>query len=35
MEHFMSTMLVADLIPIIVVMVLGYAAGKKNVFEAD
>lgn len=35
MEQFMSRMLVADLIPIFVVMILGYAAGKKNVFETD
>lgn len=33
MEQFMSKMLVSDLIPIIVVMVLGYAAGKVNAFE--
>lgn len=35
MEEFMSKLLVADLIPIFVVMILGYAAGKKNVFQAD
>lgn len=35
MEQFMSRMLVADLIPILVVMGLGYAAGKKNVFTED
>ncbi len=34
MEEFMSKMLVSDLIPIIVVMILGYAAGKTNAFEA-
>lgn len=33
MEQFMSKMLVADLIPIIVVMLIGYAAGKANAFE--
>jgi malonate transporter len=35
MEQFMSKMLVADLIPIIVVMALGYAAGKRHVFEPE
>lgn len=35
MEEFMSKMLVFDLIPIIVVMILGYAAGKVNAFQAD
>ena len=35
MEEFMSKMLVSDLIPIFVVMLLGYASGKKNVFEED
>lgn len=35
MEQFMSRMLVADLIPIFVVMLLGYLAGKKNVFQED
>lgn len=35
MEEFMSKMLVFDLIPIIVVMILGYAAGKTNAFQAD
>lgn len=32
MEQFMSKMLVSDLIPIIVVMALGYLAGKANGF---
>lgn len=35
MEEFMSKMLVSDLIPIIAVMALGYAAGKRNVFQED
>lgn len=35
MEQFMSKMLVDDLIPIIAVMMLGYAAGKTNAFEKD
>ena len=35
MEEFMSKMLVADLIPIIAVMALGYFAGKKHLFEGD
>lgn len=35
MEDFMSKMLVLDLIPIFVVMILGYISGKKNVFQAD
>lgn len=35
MEQFMSKMLVSDLIPIIVVMALGYFAGKRHVFEPD
>lgn len=34
MEEFMSKMLVSDLIPIIVVMILGYAAGKANAFDS-
>lgn len=33
MEEFMSKMLYADLIPIIVVMAIGYLSGKKNVFQ--
>ncbi len=33
MEQFMSKMLVSDLIRIIVVMILGYAAGKMNAFQ--
>lgn len=33
MEEFMSKMLVSDLIPIIVVMLIGYAAGKTNAFQ--
>jgi malonate transporter len=35
MEQFMSKMLVADLIPIFVVMILGYVSGRKNVFQPD
>ncbi|WP_428028794.1 transporter YfdV [Ancylobacter sp.] len=35
MEEFMSKMLVFDLIPIIVVMILGYAAGRTHAFEED
>lgn len=35
MEQFMSKMLILDLIPIIAVMVLGYAAGKVNTFQGD
>lgn len=35
MEQFMVKMLVSDLIPIIVVMILGYAAGKTNTFSGD
>lgn len=35
MEEFMSKMLVADLIPIFVVMILGYLSGKKNVFQSN
>lgn len=35
MEQFMSKMLVSDLIPIFVVMILGYLSGKKNVFQED
>lgn len=35
MEEFMSKLLVADLVPIIVVMILGYLAGKKNAFQPD
>lgn len=34
-EQFMSKLLIADLIPIIVIMLVGYASGKKNVFQAD
>lgn len=33
MEQFMSKMLVSDLIPIIVVMLIGYVAGKTNAFQ--
>lgn len=35
MEQFISKMLVLDIIPILVVMILGYLSGKKNVFEPD
>lgn len=35
MEKFMSHILVADLIPIFVVMILGYLSGKKNAFTQD
>lgn len=35
MEQFISKMLVLDLIPIFVVMILGYVSGKKNVFQSD
>ena len=35
MEEFMSKMLVSDLIPIFVVMILGYVSGKKHVFAPD
>ncbi len=35
MEEFMSKMLVSDLIPIFVVMILGYVSGKKNIFAED
>ena len=35
METFISKMLVADLIPIIAVMIIGYVSGKKNVFAPD
>lgn len=35
MEDFMSKMMVLDLIPIFVVMILGYVGGKRNVFQAD
>ncbi len=31
----MSKLLIADLIPIIVVMLVGYVSGKKNVFQTD
>lgn len=33
MEQFMSKMLFADLIPILVIMAIGYISGKKNVFQ--
>jgi len=33
MENFMSKMLFADLIPILVIMIIGYVSGKKNVFQ--
>jgi len=33
MEEFMSKMLFADLIPILVIMAIGYISGKKNVFQ--
>lgn len=35
MGDFMQHLLVADLIPIFVIMILGYAAGKKNAFSQD
>lgn len=35
MDNFLSKMLILDLIPIFVVMILGYVSGKKNVFQAD
>ncbi len=35
MENFMQQMLVSDLIPIFVVMILGYMAGKKHVFAPE
>ena len=35
MAEFMSKMLVADLIPIFVIMILGYVSGKKSVFEPN
>lgn len=35
MGDFMSHLLVADLIPIFVIMILGYAAGKQNSFTQD
>lgn len=35
MEAFMSHILIADLIPIFVVMLLGYLSGKKNAFSQD
>lgn len=35
MEQFMSKMLIADLIPIMVVMLIGYVAGKANTFQAS
>ncbi len=35
MEKFMSHILVADIIPIFVVMILGYVSGKKNAFTPD
>lgn len=35
MEQFMSKMLIFDLIPIIVVMLIGYAAGKTNAFQEN
>lgn len=33
MKEFMSKMLFADLIPILVIMAIGYFSGKKNVFQ--
>lgn len=33
MEDFMSKMLFSDLIPILVIMAIGYISGKKNVFQ--
>ncbi len=33
MENFMSKMLFADLIPILVIMAIAYISGKKNVFQ--
>ncbi len=33
MEEFMSKMLFSDLIPIIVIMAIGYVSGRKNVFQ--
>lgn len=35
MEELMSKLLVSDLIPIFVVMLLGYLSGKKNIFQED
>jgi len=35
MENFLSKMLVLDLIPIFVVMILGYVSGKRTVFQPD
>jgi len=35
MEEFMSKMLISDLIPIFVVMILGYVSGRKGVFAPD
>jgi len=35
MEKLMSHILVADIIPIFVVMILGYVSGKKNAFTPD
>lgn len=35
METFLSKMLILDLIPIFVVMLLGYVSGKKTVFQPD
>lgn len=35
MESFLSKMLILDLIPIFVVMILGYVSGKRTLFQAD
>jgi len=35
MEEFMSKMLISDLIPIFVIMILGYVSGKKAIFAPD
>lgn len=35
MSNFMYTIFMSDLLPIIVIMVLGYASGKRNVFTED
>lgn len=35
MNNFMTTIFMSDLLPIIVVMALGYASGKRNVFTSD
>lgn len=35
MEQFISKMLISDLIPIIVIMLIGYISGKTNEFKSD